>query len=80
MFNEISSNVLKNKEPNAIKSKLARLIKTYSEVKKHNEKSGEARKIGSIDIEEDEELFNNKSKFSKKQKKNNVDTIAIAIS
>ncbi|PKY55611.1 hypothetical protein RhiirA4_475190 [Rhizophagus irregularis] len=44
MFNEISSNVLKNKEPNAIKSKLARLIKTYSEVKKHNEKSGEARK------------------------------------
>ncbi|CAB4478939.1 hypothetical protein RhiirA5_377057 [Rhizophagus irregularis] len=92
------------KEPNAIKSKLARLIKTYSEVKKHNEKSGEARKdwvwydkmdviFGareniapsfianrSIDIEKDEELLDNKSKFSKKQKKNNVDTIAIAIS
>ncbi|CAB4432577.1 unnamed protein product [Rhizophagus irregularis] len=104
MFNEISSNVLKNKEPNAIKSKLARLIKTYSEVKKHNEKSGEARKDwvwydkmdaifgaceniapsfianSSIDIEEDKELLDNKSKFSKKQKKNNVDTIAIAIS
>jgi hypothetical protein len=103
MFNEMSSNILKNKEPNAIKSKLARLIKTYSEVKRHNEKSGEARKdwvwyekmdalFGtreniapsfianrSTDLE-DEESLDNKSKFSKKQKKNNVDTIAVAIS
>ncbi|EXX63155.1 hypothetical protein RirG_154920 [Rhizophagus irregularis DAOM 197198w] len=44
LFNEISIKVLKNKEPNAIKSKLARMIKYYSEVKAHNEKSGVERK------------------------------------
>ena len=40
----MSANVLKNKKPNAIKSKLVRLIKIYSEVKKHNEKSGVERR------------------------------------
>ncbi|GET55060.1 hypothetical protein RIR_jg15091.t1 [Rhizophagus irregularis DAOM 181602=DAOM 197198] len=69
MFNEISSNVLKNKEPNAIKSKLARLIKTYSKVKSIMKNLVRQEKIGSIDIEEDKELLDNKSKFSKKQKK-----------
>ncbi|CAB4423733.1 unnamed protein product [Rhizophagus irregularis] len=44
LFNAISANVLKNKKSNGIKSKLSRMIKMYSEVKKHNEKSGEARK------------------------------------
>jgi hypothetical protein len=75
----------------------------YSEVKKHNEKSGEARKdwvwyekmdrlFGtreniapsfianrSTDNEDDEPL-NIETKFPKKQKKNNVDSIAVAIS
>ncbi|EXX65922.1 hypothetical protein RirG_128660 [Rhizophagus irregularis DAOM 197198w] len=40
----MSVKVLKNKEPNAIKSKLARMIKYYGEVKAHNEKSGVERK------------------------------------
>ncbi|CAB4427210.1 unnamed protein product [Rhizophagus irregularis] len=40
----MSTNVLKTKEPNAIKSKLARMVKIYSEVKKHNEKSGVERR------------------------------------
>jgi hypothetical protein len=75
----------------------------YSEVKKHNGKSGEARKdwvwyekmdtlFGtreniapsfianrSTDNEDDEPL-NIETKFPKKQKKNNVDSIAVAIS
>lgn len=46
MFNEISSNVLKNKEPNAIKSKLARLIKTYSKVKSIMKNLVRQEKIG----------------------------------
>jgi len=44
MFNEISANILKNKKPNAIKSKLIRMIKTYGDVKKHNEKTSAKRK------------------------------------
>ena len=40
----MSAKALKNKKPNAIKSKIARMLKYYSEVKKHNEKSGESRK------------------------------------
>ncbi|CAG8731208.1 8339_t:CDS:2, partial [Funneliformis mosseae] len=44
LFNEMSANLLKNKEPAAIKSKLSRMIKTYSEVKKHNEQTGVERK------------------------------------
>ncbi|PKY51545.1 hypothetical protein RhiirA4_475653 [Rhizophagus irregularis] len=40
----MSTNVLKTKEPNAIKSKLVRMVKIYSEVKKHNEKSGVERR------------------------------------
>ena len=40
----MSKSVLKNKEPVAIKSKLSRMVKTYSEVKKHNEQSGIERK------------------------------------
>ncbi len=44
MFNEISANILKNKKLNAIKNKLIRMIKTYSNIKKHNEKIGAERK------------------------------------
>jgi len=44
MFNEISANILKNKKLNAIKNKLIRMIKTYSNIKKHNEKTGIKRK------------------------------------
>jgi len=40
----MSKNVLKNKEPVAIKSKLSRMVKTYSEVKNHNERTGAERK------------------------------------
>lgn len=98
MFNEMSANILKNKEPNAIKSKLTRMIKTYSEIKKHNEKSGVERKdwewyekmdsifgtrenivpsfIANRNTVEKEEVIINEPK---KQKKNNVDSIAIAI-
>jgi hypothetical protein len=99
----MSTKMLTNKKPNAIKSKLARMIKTYSDVKKHNEKSGESRKdwvwyekmdrlFGTreniapsfianraTDVE-DEEFVSSEPKSSKKQKKNNVDTIATAIS
>ena len=35
---------MKSKEPNAIKSKLARMLKYYGEVKSHNEKTGVERK------------------------------------
>ena len=103
MFNEISANVLKNKEPTAIKSKLTRMIKTYSDVKKHNEKSGVERRdwewyekmdglfgtcenispsiiVNRFTNIEDEESLNSKPNISKKLKKNNVDTIAVAIS
>jgi len=106
LFNEISTNVLKNKESNAIKCKLARMLKTYSDVKKHNEKSGVERKDwkwfekmdslfgtrenispsfianrSTIGIEESEEgSGGGEPKYSKKLKKNNVDTIAVAIS
>ena len=44
MFNKILANILKNKELNAIKSKLTRIIKTYGNVKKHNKKTGAERK------------------------------------
>ena len=102
LFNDISLKVLKDKEPNGIKGKLSRMIKTYSDVKKHNEKSGVERKdwewydkmdsvFGarenispsyianreSTGIEEEETLVEHK--FSKKVKRNNVDTIALAI-
>ncbi|GBC35992.1 hypothetical protein GLOIN_2v1567919 [Rhizophagus irregularis DAOM 181602=DAOM 197198] len=75
LFNEISIKVLKNKEPNAIKSKLARMIKYYSEVKAHNEKSGVERKDWDC-----EESLGMEPKTPKRSKKNNVDTIAMAIS
>ena len=35
---------MKSKEPNAIKSMLARMLKYYGEVKSHNEKTGVERK------------------------------------
>ncbi|CAB4427065.1 unnamed protein product [Rhizophagus irregularis] len=103
LFNEMSVKVLKNKEPNAIKSKLARMIKYYGEVKAHNEKSGVERKdwdwyekmdaiFGtreniapsfivnrSTDID-GEESSGMEPKTPKRSKKNNVDTIAMAIS
>ncbi|CAG8563028.1 3530_t:CDS:2 [Rhizophagus irregularis] len=99
----MSIKVLKNKEPNAIKSKLARMIKYYGEVKAHNEKSGVERKdwdwyekmdaiFGtreniapsfivnrSTDID-GEESSSMEPKTPKRSKKNNVDTIAMAIS
>jgi hypothetical protein len=101
----MSTKKLKTKKPNAIKSKIARMIKTYSEIKKHNGKTGESRKdwvwyekMDSLfgtreniapsfianrftDVEDEEFVSSgSESKFSKKQKKNNVDTIATAIS
>ncbi|CAB4477702.1 unnamed protein product [Rhizophagus irregularis] len=44
LFNEMSIKILKNKEPSAIKSKLARMIKYYGEIIDHNEKFGVERK------------------------------------
>ncbi|CAB4494386.1 unnamed protein product [Rhizophagus irregularis] len=103
LFNEMSVKVLKNKEPNAIKSKLARMIKYYGEVKAHNKKSGVERKDWnwyekmdaifstreniapsfivnrSTDID-GEESSGIEPKTPKRSKKNNVDTIAMAIS
>ncbi|EXX78870.1 uncharacterized protein OCT59_017318 [Rhizophagus irregularis] len=103
LFNEISIKVLKNKELNAIKSKLARMIKYYDEVKAYNEKSGVERKDWDW-YEKMDAIFNtckniapsfivNRStdidgkessgiepKIPKRSKKNNVDTIAMAIS
>lgn len=99
----MSAKTLKNKKPNAIKSKIARMLKIYSDVKKHNEKSGESRKdwvwyekmdrlfgnreniapsfiANRVTDVEDEESVNSEPKPSKKQKRNNVDTIATAIS
>jgi hypothetical protein len=98
----MSAKVLKNKEPNAIKSKLARMIKFYGEVKSHNEKSGVERKdwewfekmdaifgtrenivpsfIANVSTDIDsEESSSTGSKTPKKSKKNNVDSIAVAI-
>ena len=40
----MAANVLKNKESAAIKSKLSRMIKTYGEIKRHNEQTGVERK------------------------------------
>lgn len=99
----MSAKVLTNKEPNAIKSKLARMIKHYGEVKSHNEKSGVERKdwewfdkmdaifgtrenivpsfIANRSTDIDSEDFSNiESKTSKRPRKNNVDSIAMAIS
>ncbi len=99
----MAANVLKNKESAAIKSKLSRMIKTYGEIKRHNEQTGVERKdwewfdkmdslLGSrenispsfianrfTDVE-NEETLGSESKSCKKLKKNNVDTIAAAIS
>ncbi|CAB4427339.1 unnamed protein product [Rhizophagus irregularis] len=83
LFNEMSVKVLKNKEPNAIKSKLARMIKYYGEVKAHNEKSGVERKDWDCNRSTDidgEESSGMEPKTPKRSKKNNVDTIAMAIS
>ncbi|GBC07918.1 hypothetical protein RclHR1_07790010 [Rhizophagus clarus] len=43
-YNDVVRNILPNKEPIAIKSKLARLIKKYETIKKHNNQSGIERK------------------------------------
>ncbi|GES94478.1 zinc finger and SCAN domain-containing protein 29-like [Rhizophagus clarus] len=43
-YNDMMKNVLFNKEANAIKSKLARLIKMYESIKKHNNQTGNERK------------------------------------
>lgn len=102
LFNEMSTKVLKNKEPSAIKSKLARMIKYYGEVKTHNEKSGVERKdwewfdkmdaifgtrenivpsfIANRSTDIDSEEPSIEPKIPKKLKKNNVDSIAMAIS
>ncbi|RGB32986.1 hypothetical protein C1646_762236 [Rhizophagus diaphanus] len=42
-YNEMTESVLPNKEANAIKSKLVRLIK-YESIKKHNDQTGKDRK------------------------------------
>ncbi|CAG8779519.1 12822_t:CDS:2, partial [Rhizophagus irregularis] len=80
LFNEISIKVLKNKEPNAIKSKLARMIKYYSEVKAHNEKSAPSFIVNRSTNIDSEESLGMEPKTPKRSKKNNVDTIAMAIS